>query len=384
MRKNLNRCAILVALTLYHHVGFANDLSQYFGGGLLQPARFYTTSQTVTIPVSGMYRISLVGAGGSGGCAKGSGVASGGGGGGFVEDDVYISGGTIITIILGIGGGAVSCYSNANYPTSSVQSSAGNVGGTSTISWGNIILTAYGGGAGSGAESNFNNFAGGAGGGASGGTNNQTGGAGGGASNNSNGTGNAAGGGGASASPYGPGGAGGAAASTGTSGNCASGGGGSMYGYTGASASVAGAGAVAGGGAGQGGAGTNLSTVGVNMLGFNNGESVDGVTRASGFDSLFDPWRALTGAVGSSGTTVSIATAGAFGAGQGGVAAGANVSNTGAVYFGGSGGASTYNGSFSASSSTVAFGGGSGGAAGDNSASSGNGGNAIASIERIK
>jgi len=145
---------------------------------------------------------------------------------------------------------------------------------------------------------------------------------------------------------------------------------------------IAVAGATAGGGAGQGGIVNGSNVGGVNMLGFANGESVDGVIRSSGFDSLFDPWRALTGAVGSAGTTISITTSGAFGAGQGGVAAASNVSNTGLVYFGG--GVSTYSGSFSASSSSVIFGGGSGGAAGGTSLSSGNGGNAIASIERIK
>jgi len=101
--KNFKRWAMLTGLALYNHVGFANDLSQYFGGGLLQPARFCTTSQTVTIPVSGTYRVSLVGAGGSGGCAK-NGTASGGGGGGFVEDDAYIMAGTTINITLGTGG----------------------------------------------------------------------------------------------------------------------------------------------------------------------------------------------------------------------------------------------------------------------------------------
>ena len=226
-------------------------------------------------------------------------------------------------------------------------------------------------------------------------SNNQAGGAGGAGIYNINTVGETAGGGGAPGSPYGIGGVGGSATSTGTSANCAAGGGGSFYGYSGASVNVTSSGYQLGGGAGQGGAASG-STGGVNMLGLSNGASVDGQYRIGsasgassnsvyfGFDSLFDPWRSLTGTVGGSGYAAAITTAVGFGGGQGGSGGGGTIATNGAVYFAGGGGVCTYGGSFAASGSNITFGGGSGGVVSLNTANTGAGGNAIASIERIK
>jgi hypothetical protein len=155
---------------------------------------------------------------------------------------------------------------------------------------------------------------------------------------------------------------------------------------------------------GAGGTSTGVAgSGGINGIGLASVASADGVTRttpvasttsnsiASGFDSIFDPWRAITGG-GSAGiiSGVTMAYAGT-GGGIGGVAVSAGgVVSLATSLLGGVGGCASNSSSASISCGNLAslFGGGSGGVATANgatySATSAKGGNGLVTIERVK
>jgi hypothetical protein len=101
-------------------------------------ALFFPSSTTYTIPASGWYRLSALGAGGSGAASFKSTTApsaSGGGGGGFAESEVYLTKDTVLTITVGAGGASVA---------SSVDGTgaAGNGGGSTIIQFGSTTIFA--------------------------------------------------------------------------------------------------------------------------------------------------------------------------------------------------------------------------------------------------
>lgn len=311
---------------------------------ILSPAEFITSSRTWTCPISGMYRVSAVGAGGSGSAAfcnaTSAPAASGGGGGGFCEKNLIINASQTLSIVVGAGGAGVTIGS-------SPYGIDGNNGGNSTVNGTNISLTAYGGSKGLYGIGTGNTKLGGAGGSASGGDINYSGGSGGSAYSYMASRLFAAGGGGAPGSPYGIGGAGGDGAN-------GAGGGGAVGGYKGGD----GTGGNWGGGAGTGSNGSG-SVGGSNRLGLPLLSSADGVLRAVfadnsnwGFETIYNPLRSLSGG-GGAGNSTSYC-----GPGAGTGAVGLNVSGP---LFGG-GGATAYAGAITIlPNEPVFFGGGSGG-----------------------
>ena len=356
-------------------------------GGLLGDiAMFFATSQSYTIPYSGKYRLSALGAGASGAAiftTTSGGAATGGGGGAFAEIEVYLIAGDVITIVIGAGGAAVaSSVSGTGYD--------GTDGGETTIHGsGSTIATALnmhagGGKAGLKTVTNAEAKAGGAGGTATGGTINATGGAGGAATHLTNGA--EAGGGGASGSPFGTGGAGGSAISAGAA-IIAAGGGGAVNGFRGGNATTA---VKCGGGGTGGNGGDDAVTAGVNRLGMVIVCSSDGIVRTSqsvatlvlvGFDSLIDPFRGLTGGGSAGNQTVSLTAVVGPGAGGGSPNAAGNTFFQNSVC-GGTGGCSL---AAASGSLKVYLGGGTGGATSTATgpATSGTGGNGLCAIERI-
>jgi hypothetical protein len=259
-----------------------------------EPAILIPNSTSWVCPVDGIYRLSALGAGASGGAIMKTttyGGVSGGGGGGFCEMEVFLTAGLTLTITIGAGGAqAVSNVSGTGY--------AGNDGGDTTITGTGISMTAGGGKAGAYTTTTTTTAAGGAGGTASGGGINFAGGAGGDALYTTN-CGNAAGG-GAAGSPYGVGGRGGHAKRTNTS--CCTGGG-AVGGFAGFDNTANSTGA----GGGTGGTPPTYSQPGPNRLGIPTNYSADGFLRIEtptlsipthkqwGFESLNDPFRCLTG-----------------------------------------------------------------------------------------
>jgi len=93
-------------------------------------AEFYPSSITWTCYYTGWYRLSALGAGGSGGAiyrsAANFGSATGGGGGAFAEKEVYLIVGDTLTIVVGAGGARTAS-------TVDVTGVNGNDGGETTI-----------------------------------------------------------------------------------------------------------------------------------------------------------------------------------------------------------------------------------------------------------
>lgn len=359
-------------------------------------AMFFSSSCTFIIPREGWYRLSAVGAGGSGG-ANGTeddgGVATGGGGGGFCEIEVYLSTNDELTIVIGAGGVGV---------TPAIKSDGSDGGDTTIHGSGSdnavaLNIHAGGGKAGSYMCLDHTAVAGGAGGTASGGEINASGGAGGSAYHHN--TSCAASGGGASGSPYGTGGAGGNCTLVSPATNVSAGGG-AIGGFKGGGATAT--------GYHCGGAGTGR-TVDVNTFSGGKGRlfrgpnitlsSADGITRMMptlgaapvsgdspgiGFESLSDPFRAMSGK-GSDGAVNTGAT-GAMsgpGGGGGGISAAATYGAYALVNVCGGGGGSCFTGG--AASVKCSIGGGSGGACSmsNGAASSGTGGDGLVTIQNI-
>lgn len=139
--------------------------------------QYFVSSGSWTAPQSGWATIVAVGGGGSGGAASQlSGgtyaLATGGGAGGFAMKKVYIPSGTVLTITIGAGGATVTT------PAGFSAATAGNAGGTTSISSSVVNITCNGGSGGQ-AGLTATGINGGAGGSASGGDVNYTGGDGG-------------------------------------------------------------------------------------------------------------------------------------------------------------------------------------------------------------
>ena len=305
----MKKLIIILLLVLTPYLVHADGIGGggIFGGGggvgKQNPAVFFTSNTSYTVPYTGKYRLSAVGAGASGGAifqTTAGGAASGGGGGAFSETEINLVVGDVLTIVTGVGGAVAS----SSVSTTGVD---GNSGTATTIVCAarGLNMSAGFGVKGLWTITNTASVAGGAGGTATGGTLNYAGGAGGAAEHLTNGT--TAGGGGAAGSPFGIGAAGGSV--DGAAAILGAGGGGGII-YAGASVTTA----VLGGGGGTGGLGI-AAVGGVSRL--NQGAfSADGINRTAGFDSLIDPFRGQTsyGAAGSA----TLATAMLVGPGGGG------------------------------------------------------------------
>jgi hypothetical protein len=356
-----------------------SDLSQFFPVGNPSIPVFFGSSASFTVPATGWYRISALGPGGSGGAifaTASGGSASGGEGGGFCEKEIYLIAGDVLTIVIGAGGaGVVSSITGVGV--------AGNPGGAATT----VVCVArslsLSAGPGNGGNFTITNAAtvnGGTGGSTStGGDVNYTGGRGGNANHVTLNV-EAAGGGG-SGSPYGNGGKGGDQIGPGTLGAT---GGGSIR-FSGGNITNTLTPTNTGGG-GTGGPGVdNTATAGVNMLGGGIVVSIDGVNRSSSgtpcFDSLFNPFRALTGGGTDGGQVAASSRNTGPGAGTGAPSAFANT-NTAPTIGGGTGGCAL---AAKSGSVNAGRGGGSGGAASSATgpATSGNGGSGLVTVERI-
>jgi hypothetical protein len=80
----------------------------------------FTSSGTFTAPFTGNYKVTVIGAGGSGGCTDGI-TATGGGGGGASIKNVSLTKSDNVTVTIGVGGTGV------------VSGNAGNSGGTTSF-----------------------------------------------------------------------------------------------------------------------------------------------------------------------------------------------------------------------------------------------------------
>ena len=345
-----------------------SNLNQFLPGKMQNIAMWFPSSASFTVTYTGKYRLTAVGAGGSGASAQvltTGGAASGGGGGAFCEKEVDLVAADVLTLVVGAGGTAVSS-----------AGADGVDGGESSIHGaGSAAAVALNMHAGPGLKglytvTNAQNKAGGAGGTATGGDLNSTGGAGGAATHLTNGA--EAGGGGAAGSPYGTGGAGGSAINGGAAGLLAGGGGG--VGGKGWDVTAANE---AGSAGGSGGAATALSTGGVSRI---PGIGATGwasykVNNALVLSSPIDPFRFLDGIAGVSP---------AIPAPGGGNAGSITAAGVKAGYLGGSGGV-VFAAAVVAGSGSL--GGGSGGRATiadvSGSSLSGVGGPGVILIERI-
>lgn len=342
-----------------------------FGG----PAYFFGTTANWTCPASGWYRLSLLGAGGSGGAifrTTNGGAAGGGGGGGFCSKEVFIVVGATLSVIIGAGGLVNLC--NVSGSPNVVAD-----GGASYISGTGISMMVSGGTNGGTEYTTGGGYAaGGSGGQASGGDINFAGGDGGYAMYTA--TKVTAGGGGGAGSPYGVGGRGGYAT---INVNAAAGGGAILY--QGFDALVTGKTH----GGGTGGTPTTASGTGPNRAGLATCACVDGIYRSGtvstsvvtsrgiSFESLIDPFACLTGGSGAGGTYDVESGPGAGGSG----AVGATPAKNGNICGGGGGCVHT---TAACASGTSVMGGGSGGAASlVTSATAVAGGSGFAVIERI-
>ncbi len=331
-------------------------------------ASFFPASATYIIPRSGWYRLSALGAGGSGGAifqTTAGGASTGGGGGQYAESEVYLKAGTVVTITIGAGGLSVS----SNVSGTGVS---GSDGGDTLISCPGVSIRAHGGKGGRFSIINAAVVPGGLAGTGPTGAEFTADGAPSGTATHTTNAANASGG-GAPGTPGGPG---------GPSGNCygtlasASGGGG-LHGYPSGAAFGATLSASGDGGPNGASADANGTTTapGMRALGV-TGVCADGLTRSgafAGFESMTDPFSLLTGPCSSAG-----------------IAHNYNTGQTifsGSVLLGASGGitcgpaSNTYD---YANSGSVTFGGGSGAAASSISyAVSARGGNGLVVIERI-
>lgn len=132
----------------------------------------YTTAGTYTFtaPVSGFYRITVVGAGGGGGgvyaTAQQSSAAGGGGAGGYAIKVIWLDAGTTVTVIVGKGGfGGIGVAIGKPGGTSSFGDICSATGGEGGV-YGNasVPVMGYGGlpGAGTGGDTNGKGDVGGA------------------------------------------------------------------------------------------------------------------------------------------------------------------------------------------------------------------------------
>lgn len=115
------------------------NFSDYLPSSLanLPDCLMFFDSKSYAVPQSGWYRITAVGAGGSG-AASSSGFAQGGCAGGLAQKKVKLTAGDTLVITLGLGGTSVSSVSgNAG--------AAGNAGGNTTVTGPGLSLTANGG-----------------------------------------------------------------------------------------------------------------------------------------------------------------------------------------------------------------------------------------------
>lgn len=345
-------------------------------------AMFFPTSCTYTVPYSGLYRLSVLGGGASGGAIYGLGaVATGGGGGSFAEKEVYLTVGDELTFVIGAGGAGV---------TSTVQNvgANGNNGGESSVHGsGSANATALnihsgGGLAGLWTVTDATTVNGGLGGTATGGDINASGGRGG-NGYNTEGNNKRATGGGAAGTPYGDGGRGGDI----TDGNGSDGvttGGGGVGGNHGGDQTNNSSEHTCGGGSG-GNASDNAGVAGCGRFGLPALKTIsdlDGFRRiladstpaatysVIGFASLTDPFRSI-GGVG--GKLTEYPTMG------GGSTGGTGLAVTRYAMFGGGGGLIAGG----ATGLYFAFGSGSGGTCYSDAANSSNGGSGIIAIERI-
>jgi hypothetical protein len=279
-----------------------SNFDQFLPGRMQNTAMLFASSENYTILHNGLYRISAIGAGGSGGRTS-TGAASGAGGGGFCEKEIYLESGDVLIIVIGAGGAIPG------------DATDGNDGGTTTVDCAarGLDLDAIGGGKGLQTAVNAETKSGGAGGSGTGGDLNYDGGVGGDAKHLTHG--HELGGGGAAGSPYGDGGDGGYVVSASTY-LIGAGGGGAVDGYHGGNATDPGASRYCGGAGTGGNVLDNATTPGPNRIGHAILYSADGLVRYRGFDSLTDPLRGLTGG-GSVGGEAQYAGPGAGAGGQG-------------------------------------------------------------------
>jgi hypothetical protein len=363
-----------------------------FDKKIISPAELIPASKNWVCPYDGIYRLSALGAGGSGAAfwlTSYFGSASGGGGGGFCELEVFLLAGTVLTIIIGVGG-ASKTSSDGSSPVNGANggdTTIGIIGEGNSGSDVTISMTAGGGKAGTYTSSDVT-ISGGVGGTASGGDINASGGAGGDALYAyAFAAGNAAGG-GAAGSPYGVGGRGGHSKSATA---YAASGGGAVGGFKGFDVTAT---SSFGTGGGTGGTPTTYSTPGPSRLGLLTNYSADGFLRVKtpsmtfglhkywGFESLYDPFRSLTG--GSCANYAGTAYDGMPGPGAGGKGYIDSTYTMDGNICGGGGGCVLPGGSMSALSGGSLMGGGSGGAVADAGiAISSAGGQGFAVIERI-
>jgi hypothetical protein len=363
--------------------------SQFAPRSIRSPALIIPTSRAITIAVAGIYRVSALGGGGSGACGLDISnfnpqAAAGGGGGAFVESENFYPAGTVLTFTIAAGGAGVT--------RSTAGITAGNAGGSTTVTAsGYPTLTAGGGGGGGVSQTVSTTANGGVGGTASGGNVVNTSGGVGGSATVGTVVHSAAGGGGGAGSPYGNGGRGGNATTPNSAGQVSAGGGGSIEGWRGGDSSTN---AVHGTGAGAGGNGNdnNNSIGGASRLGQNTsngglgptGTYVDGIGRGDAvnllnFETLFDPFRALNCGGGCPGVAAHAPAAGGFGVQNGANAMSGPFAGTGGIV------CSTSSGTITGI--RAGFGGGGGGIAAvvwsSGTLTSIPGGNGLAAIERI-
>jgi len=362
--------------------------SQFLSRTIQSPAIFFPVSGSYVIPFTGLYRISGIGAGGSGAVAYNTSnvvAANGGGGGGFAEREMWLLAGDVVVFTIGAGGAAVFRSAAAN--------THGNAGGITTITCAarGLSLSMTGGGAGLFRTTAATLWGGGLGGVGSGGDINFSGGNGGDLRNSTLCA--KATGGGAAGSPYGNGGNGGNANGT-VFDRMASGGGGvgeNNGGYANVSNQVSGGGGVGG----NAPASLNIATNpgGISPFGVQTTMLTIALQEMNlGFLSLFDPLRALHGA-GGSGIRATLGhdpiILGGPGAGSGAVWSGHTplVNNKLLVHppLGGTGGAVKYDNSTNQIfAGDAGFGGGGGAAISASSGvTSGAGGPGLGIIERI-
>ncbi|MFT0533152.1 hypothetical protein ACMHYJ_10065 [Castellaniella hirudinis] len=106
-----------------------SNISQFLGGSDRKvSARLILRSQTFIAPISGMYRISVIGGGASGGVSvvgSTGQTATGGGAGGFAQKSVYLKQGDSLTVNVGAGGMKSSNGNGVDGGQSSVAGPAG-------------------------------------------------------------------------------------------------------------------------------------------------------------------------------------------------------------------------------------------------------------------
>jgi hypothetical protein len=356
-----------------------STLNQFIPGRMQNyPYIFTATNAAWAVPYTGKYRISVMGAGASGGAifyTTVGGAASGGGGGGFTEIEVDLIAADSLNIVVGAGGAVA---------TSTVSQTGidGNDGVDCSVHGsGGAVATALNLHAGPGLHghwtiTNAATAAGGDHGIGSGGTINAEGGLGGDAKMYTGSTNTAAGGGGGAGGPLGPGAAGGSAIGAAAIALACGGGGAANGGYAGRSVTTA----VLGGGGGMGAIAAS-ATGGFGKLNI-GAFCADGAAHSAGWEVLYDVFRAYTGYGASGSSTLATAILAGTGGGGGGQGVTSTTASVLKSMGGGSGGA-TLGGAVLGVG--IAYGGGSGGVVSSTTgpATSGKGGSGIVVIERI-